>query len=160
MPYKKGGVYVVIGGAGGLGEVWSDHVIRHYQAKVVWIGRREKDEVIRSKISRLAALGPAPDYIAADAANRQSLEEAYQQIKEKYGEIQGVIHSAIVLRDQRIAQMDEETFQAALTAKVNVSVRIAQVFADESLDFVLFFSSIQSFATSAGQSNYAKRLYI
>ncbi|WP_237708014.1 SDR family NAD(P)-dependent oxidoreductase [Bacillus spizizenii] len=155
MPYKKGGVYVVIGGAGGLGEVWSEHVIRHYQAKVVWIGRREKDEVIRSKISRLAALGPAPDYIAADAANRQSLEEAYQQIKEKYGEIQGVIHSAIVLRDQRIAQMDEETFRAALTAKVNVSVRIAQVFADESLDFVLFFSSIQSFATSAGQSNYA-----
>lgn len=154
-PYKKGGVYVVIGGAGGLGEVWSEHVIRHYQARVVWIGRREKDEAIRAKISRLATCGPAPDYLVADAASRQSLEEAYQQIKEKYGEIQGVIHSAIVLRDQPIAQMDEEGFRAALTAKVNVSVRMAQVFAAESLDFVLFFSSIQSFATAAGQSNYA-----
>ncbi|MBO1582984.1 SDR family NAD(P)-dependent oxidoreductase [Bacillus sp. XF8] len=154
-PYKKSGVYVVIGGAGGLGEVWSEHVIRHHQAKVVWIGRREKDETILAKISRLATYGPAPDYIVADAADRRSLEEAYQQIKEKYGEIRGVIHSAIVLRDQSIAQMDEETFRAALTAKVNVSVRMAQVFSEESLDFVLFFSSIQSFSKSAGQCNYA-----
>ncbi len=122
---------------------------------MIWIGRREEDEAIRTKINRLATIGPAPRYITADASNRQSLEKAYQQIKQKYGEIQGVIHSAIVLRDQALVKMDEETFREALTAKVNVSVRMAQVFADESLDFVLFFSSIQSFATAAGQSNYA-----
>ncbi|MCZ0847921.1 hypothetical protein O0536_25105, partial [Brevibacillus laterosporus] len=39
--YKNGGVYVVIGGAGGIGEVWSEYVIRMYEAKVIWIGRRE-----------------------------------------------------------------------------------------------------------------------
>ena len=30
--YKAGGVYVVIGGAGGIGEAWSEYVIRTYQA--------------------------------------------------------------------------------------------------------------------------------
>ncbi|MBA4535518.1 beta-ketoacyl synthase N-terminal-like domain-containing protein, partial [Brevibacillus halotolerans] len=53
--YKTGGVYVVIGGAGGIGEVWSEYVIRMYEAKVIWIGRREKDANIQAKIDRLAS---------------------------------------------------------------------------------------------------------
>jgi hypothetical protein len=38
---------------------------------------------------------------------------------------------------------------------VDVSVRLAQVFGGEGLEFVLFFSSLQSFTKAAGQSNYA-----
>lgn len=67
----------------------------------------------------------------------------------------GVIHSAIVLLDKSLANMDEERFHAGLSAKVDVSVRIAQVFDREPLDFVMFFSSINSFTKSPGQSNYA-----
>jgi len=71
------------------------------------------------------------------------------------GQIHGVVHSAIVLQDQSLANMDEERFQAALAAKVDVSVRLAQVFEQEPLDFVLFFSSLNAFTRNAGQSNYA-----
>ncbi len=153
--YKTGGVYVVIGGAGGIGEVWSEYVIRTYQAQVIWIGRRAKDENIQAKIDRLAALGPKPQYIVADATKRKALEAAYQEIKQRYSKINGVIHSAIVLLDKSLANMTEEQFQAGLSAKVDVSVRMAQVFKEEPLDFVLFFSSMQSFSKAAGQSNYA-----
>ncbi|MDK2598870.1 KR domain-containing protein [Bacillus stercoris] len=55
--YKHGGVYVVIGGAGGIGEAWSEYMIRTYQAQIVWIGRRKKDAAIQSKLDRLALLG-------------------------------------------------------------------------------------------------------
>ena len=51
--------------------------------------------------------------------------------------------------------MDEGRFRAALAAKMDVSVRMAQVFQHEALDFVLCFSSLQSFSKSPGQSNYA-----
>src|SRR5437764_9317653 len=51
--------------------------------------------------------------------------------------------------------MDEERFQAAFAAKAEVSVRLAQVFEQELLDFVLFFSSLNAFTRNAGQSNYA-----
>ncbi|MBY9081324.1 SDR family NAD(P)-dependent oxidoreductase [Paenibacillus sp. HN-1] len=153
--YRRGGVYVVIGGAGGIGEVWSEYVIRNWQAQVVWIGRRKKDTVIQAKLDRLAALGPVPDYIAADASDRQSLQKAYEEIKEKHAQIHGVVHAAIVLLDQSLANMDEDRFRAGLSAKVDVSVRIAQVMQEEPLDFVLFFSSMISFLKSAGQSNYA-----
>ncbi|MED4567852.1 SDR family NAD(P)-dependent oxidoreductase, partial [Bacillus atrophaeus] len=153
--YKHGGVYVVIGGAGGIGEAWSEYVIKTYQAHVVWIGRRKKDEAIQAKLDKLADLGPAPFYIEADAANQVDLENAYEKIKLMHQEINGIVHSAIVLQDQSLANMTEERFRNVLSAKVDVSVRMAQVFHNEPLDFALFFSSVQSFARASGQSNYA-----
>src|SRR5215813_10579193 len=78
LPYRPGGVYVVIGGAGTIGRVWSEHVIRRVGARIIWIGRRQKDATIQAALDALAALGPAPLYIAADAADRQDLARAFQ----------------------------------------------------------------------------------
>ncbi|MED1663358.1 SDR family NAD(P)-dependent oxidoreductase [Brevibacillus laterosporus] len=153
--YRKGGVYVVIGGAGGIGEVWSEYMIRKYQAQVVWIGRRERNEGIMQKVNRLALLGPAPIYITADATDQQAMRRAYVEIKKRFPQIHGVIHSAIVLMDQSLANMEEDRFRAGLSAKLDVSVRLAQIFHNEALDFVLFFSGMMSFAKNPGQSNYA-----
>jgi polyketide synthase PksN len=153
--YRTGGVYVVIGGAGGIGEAWSEYMIRTYQAQIVWIGRRAKDEAIQTKLDRLAVFGPSPQYISADATGLKDLQQAYETIKAQYSRIHGVIHSAIILLDQSLANMTEERFRAGLAAKVDVSVRIAQVFSKEPLDFVMFFSAMQSFIKAPGQSNYA-----
>jgi polyketide synthase PksN len=153
--YREGGVYVVIGGAGGIGEVWSEYMIRRYGARIVWVGRRNLDEVIEAKQTRLSQLGPRPHYLSADAGDRRAMEAVHATIRERYGEVHGVIHSAIVLEDANLLLMSEQRFRAVLEAKVNVSVVLAQVFADEPLDFVLFFSSMQSFITAPGQSNYA-----
>ena len=153
--FREGGVYVVIGGAGGIGEAFTEHLVREYRAQVVWIGRRDRDAQIERKIERLAALGPAPWYLCADATDRDALERAYQQIKARHPVVHGVIHAAIVLRDMGLANMDEARFVAALAAKIDVSVRLAQVFGREPLESVLFFSAIQSFTKAAGQSNYA-----
>ncbi|MER6405746.1 SDR family NAD(P)-dependent oxidoreductase [Streptomyces viridosporus] len=152
--YRQGGVYVVIGGAGGIGEAWTEHMIRAYGAQVVWIGRREEDESIRAKLTRLGELGPRPRYVRADATDRAALERAYEDIKRTHPVVHGVIHSAIVLLDQSLERMDEQRFRAAVTAKVDVSVRLAQVFRGEPLDFLLFFSSMNSFLMASGQCNY------
>ncbi|WP_440119139.1 SDR family NAD(P)-dependent oxidoreductase [Paenibacillus sp. QZ-Y1] len=155
--YRQEGVYVVIGGAGGIGQVWSEYMMRKYNARIIWIGRREPDLIIQSRLERLASLGsaPAPEYIVADATNGDSLRRAYEQIKLRHPHIHGVIHSAIVLQDRSIANMEEDRFQAVLSAKVAVSASMAQVFGQDDLDFMLFFSSFNSFTRSPGQSNYA-----
>ncbi|MEQ7681104.1 non-ribosomal peptide synthetase [Bacillus ayatagriensis] len=153
--YQKGGVYVVIGGAGGIGEAWSEYAVKTYQARVVWIGRRKHNSAIQEKIDRLSQFGPAPIYIEADAANPDELTRAYETIKRTHPQINGIIHSAIVLEDQSLANMPESRLRSVLAAKVNVSVNMARVFQNEPLDFALFFSSVQSFARAAGQSNYA-----
>nr|MDH3093130.1 SDR family oxidoreductase [Bacillus velezensis] len=153
--YQQGGVYVVIGGAGGIGEAWSEYAVKTYQARVVWIGRRKHNSAIQEKIDRLSQFGPAPIYIEADAANPNELTRAYETIKRTHPQINGIIHSAIVLEDQSLKNMPESRFKSVLAAKVNVSVNMARVFQNEPLDFALFFSSVQSFARAAGQSNYA-----
>ncbi|MEV5203142.1 SDR family NAD(P)-dependent oxidoreductase [Streptomyces sp. NPDC053720] len=152
--YREGGVYVVIGGAGGLGTVWTRHVVQRHGAHVIWIGRRPQDASIEAKLSTCTGRGSVR-YLSADAADPASLRTAYEEIRRHHPRIHGVIQAALDLRDQSLARMDEATLRAGLTAKADVSVAMAEVFADEPLDFVLFFSSVQSFTTAAGQSNYA-----
>jgi NADP-dependent 3-hydroxy acid dehydrogenase YdfG len=152
--YRPGGVYVVIGGAGGIGAAWSEALLRRMPVQLVWIGRRPQDDAMQTRLDRLAELGPAPLYIAADATDREQLEGARETIKRELGRIDGVIHAAMVIKDHSLANMTEDEFKAGLSPKVDVCVRLAQVFGEEPLDFVLFFSSINAFVKWPGQSNY------
>ncbi|TFF02914.1 SDR family NAD(P)-dependent oxidoreductase [Pseudomonas sp. BCA14] len=161
--YREGGVYVVIGGAGGIGEVWTRHLISHWRAQVVWLGRRVADDQINQKLATLAQFArqhnaAAPLYLQADATDAGPLTRARQQVVETCGPINGWVHSALVLGDARLAQMDEAQFSAVFDAKRLTSLAMAQVCtaADNPvLDFVLFFSSMIAFSRAAGQGNYA-----
>lgn len=153
--YKTGGIYIVIGGAGGIGETWSEYMIRKYQAQLIWIGRRTKNANIQEKLDRLAALGPVPLYISADATDQEALQKAYVEIKQHFSSINGVIHSVVGELDQSLTNMKEERFKAGLASKVDSSVRMAQIFGKEPMDFFMFFSSIGSFGKPSGQSSYA-----
>ena len=151
---RDGEVYVIVGGAGGIGAAWSEALLRRAKVQLVWIGRRGTDEALEERLARLAQLGPAPLYIAADATDRAALEAARATILQRFGRIDGLVHGALVLKDRTLANMTEEDFAAGLAPKVDVSVRLAQVFAQDAPQFVLFFSSLNAFAKSAGQSNY------
>ena len=152
--YRQKGVYVVIGGAGGLGEVWTRHMVAHYDAEVIWVGRRPQDADIEAKLDAIAGLGRKPHYFSADATDAAALTAAVAAIRERFPRIDGVVHSALVLKDQTVRAMDETVFRQSLAAKVDVSVNIERAFAGQDLDFVLFFSSVASFHRDAGQSNY------
>jgi polyketide synthase PksN len=151
---RRGDVVVIVGGAGGIGGAWSEELIRRSQVQFVWIGRRPKDEALQARLNRLAELGPAPLYIAADATDRVQLEAARETILRAFGRIDGIVHAALVLQDRALANMTEEEFAAGLAPKVDVSVRLAQVFAQDPPRYVLFFSSLNAFAKLPGQSNY------
>jgi polyketide synthase PksM len=154
-PYRQRGVYVVIGGAGGIGQAWSRFMIERYDARLVWIGRRPLDGAIGAAIEALGRHGTAPVYLSADAADPDALRATRDRILQTCPAIHGIVHSAIDLQDQSVALMDEATLRAGLAAKLEVSVNLDRVFGDLDLDCMLFFSSLISFTTGAGQSNYA-----
>lgn len=153
--FKQGGVYILFGGAGGVGELFSEYLITHYQAQVIWVGRRELNGELQQKIDRLAALGVKPDYYAVDASSESDIRALVKQVNAAHQEIHGVIHTAMVLNDGAIANMDREKFRSSLSPKLDLSLNLVKVFSNESLDFMLFFSSLQSSFCAAGQSNYA-----
>jgi NAD(P)-dependent dehydrogenase (short-subunit alcohol dehydrogenase family)/aryl carrier-like protein len=152
---RRHGVYAVLGGAGEVGEALSEYLVREYAAKVVWVGRRSLDEVIAAKRTRVGNLGRAPDYISADVRDRAQLERARADIYGMHGRLDGLINCVSVLEDRSLASLSEDGFTAALLPKIETSVRIAQVFQADPLDFVLFCSSFGSVTKPPGQSNYA-----
>ncbi|WP_187653007.1 SDR family NAD(P)-dependent oxidoreductase [Xenorhabdus sp. PB62.4] len=152
---KPGNVVVAIGGAGGIGEVWTRHMMRRYGVRVVWIGRSPLNPDIEARRHALAADGLLPDYIQADATDLTALRQACDHIVSRYGPVYGVLHTAIVLGDQSLARMDETRFRSTYDTKVALSVNLAEVFASQPLQFFTFFSSMQSFFKAPGQANYA-----
>ncbi|MBB3120979.1 SDR family NAD(P)-dependent oxidoreductase [Pseudoduganella violacea] len=154
--YRQGGVYLLIGGAGGLGVAYSEYLIRQYDAQVVWLGRRPADAAIQAQLARLAQLGRAPLYLPVDAADAEALCRAGAEVAARFGALHGVVHAAMVLQDSSLAELDETGFARVLHAKVQVAHGLAALARQQrGLDFVLFFSSFNAFARNAGQSNYA-----
>lgn len=153
--YKKNGVYLVVGGAGGVGSVWSRYLAERFQAQLIWVGRRELNAQIRERQALVAAVGPEPLYLQADAGDPVAMVQVREQVLNRFGRLDGIVHSAIVLEDRPLADMDRAQLKRALNAKLAATVVPAQTFADQNLDFHLFFSSIIAFSTTPGQSNYA-----
>lgn len=153
--FRENGVYIIIGGAGGIGCELSRYLLNTYRASLFLIGRSALDSEKRQILEEMQHQGGAITYIRADVTDPESLGAAFQQVKSSAGGINGVIHSAIVLADQGLRDMTETRFNTALAPKVSGSVNLGRVLEQEAVDWVCFFSSSISFFGSPGQSNYA-----
>ena len=151
---RKDGTYLVIGGAGGIGEVLSEYLVRAYDAQLIWMGRSRQNSRIAAQLDRIASFGKRPEYFSADVTDLHALQYAWDRIRTAYGRIDGVICSVVGDFDKSLAKMDEEHFSKVIATKIDGSIRLAQVLAEAELDFVLFFSSINSFGKEFGKSGY------
>jgi NAD(P)-dependent dehydrogenase (short-subunit alcohol dehydrogenase family) len=157
LPYRNAGVYLVVGGAGGLGEAWTRMMIERYRARVIWTGRRPLDVSIQARIEALGQHGPAPIYLQADAASREDWRDVHRVLAAEHGieRIDGVVHAALQLHDASLGNLGQEQFASVVLTKVATSARMAEAFMARKPDFMLFFSSLQAFSKAPGQANYA-----
>lgn len=151
---RQGGVYLVIGGAGGIGQAWTEELIRTCQAKVIWAGRSAPSPAIDAAIERLAAFGPAPRYIMADAADAAALAGLRDEIVAAHGALHGVFHAAMVLDDGPLQTMTPARFDAVMAAKAAACEAIRAAFDDAPPELLVMFSSVNAFAALPGQANY------
>ena len=155
IPFRQKGVYMILGGAGGIGLEFGKYLARTVSARLILIGRSPLDEKKQKAIGEIEQFGGKVIYIQADAADIESMRAAVAKGKSYFGNISGVIHSAVVLKDRAVYTMDEQTFRDTLAPKVAGSVVLHTVLKDEPLDIMIFFSAIQSLFCNSGQSNYA-----
>ncbi|MUG91826.1 amino acid adenylation domain-containing protein [Scytonema sp. UIC 10036] len=151
---RTNGVYVILGGMGGIGLTLSRYLAENYQARLILIGRSKLDDKKKDQIADIESRGGSVFYGQADATDFDSMQQVIVRAKARFGSIHGVFHSALVLEDKSLATMDETAFRVALAPKVKGSVVLHQVVKEEDLDFIMFFSSIQTFMGNPGQSNY------
>src|SRR5258708_39137677 len=85
-PLKRGGIYLISGGGGGLGRTFAGYFVERYDARVVLIGRSFQDESIREAV-RL--LGKNAVYLSADISTLEGARQAVEQAKDCYGGVGG-----------------------------------------------------------------------
>ncbi|GAV11579.1 SDR family NAD(P)-dependent oxidoreductase [Paenibacillus sp. NAIST15-1] len=155
LPLKKHGVYVITGGAGGLGLIFATYLAREFQAKLVLTGRSPLTKKIAEKLHELEALGAEVIYVSADVTDRDEVMKLVQNMKAQFGALHGVIHSAGLLRDSFVLKKNRTEMEEVLGPKVFGTKFLDEATADEKLDFFVLFSSTAAEFGNLGQSDYA-----
>ena len=149
--WREGGIYLITGGLGGLGLIFAYYLAENYKAKLILTGRSKKPA---AKIKILEKLGGEVLYISADISQQKKVGQLIQQIKQKYGSINGIIHSAGILKDSLLLNKTDKEFNEVLAAKVAGTVYLNEATSAEPLDYFITFSSIASIIGNAGQADY------
>nr|WP_239587294.1 SDR family NAD(P)-dependent oxidoreductase [Bacillus velezensis] len=153
--FKENGVYMITGGAGGLGLIFAEHIAAQTKANIILAGRSELTEDKKNKISRMKAGGSSVQYIRGDFSDSRDAERIIKTIKRQFGEINGVIHSAGVTHDALLIQKSKDEIQEVIAPKINGTVLLDSLLQTEPLDFFVMFSSSCSMYGNIGQTDYA-----
>ncbi len=108
----------------------------------------------RQTMQLIQSVGAEVAYHALDVQDSVAFGELIQQIYQKHGRIDGVVHGAGVIEDKLLKDKTQESFERVFNTKVNA----AQVLRDQICDdvqFVVFFSSVASAFGNRGQADYA-----
>lgn len=155
LPYRHNGVYLLTGGAGGLGMLFAEHLARTLKARLILTGRSALDQEIEEKLNRIRSLGGEVVYVQADVTKRADTLHMVDQAKQHFGALHGVIHSAGVLRDSYLLNKTDVEMEAVLGPKVYGAAYLDEACANEPLDFFALFSSTASMIGNVGQCDYA-----
>ena len=155
LPFKQGGVYLITGGAGGLGMIFAKFLAEKYQARLALTGRSELDTEKRVQLKKLESMGAEVVYFQTDVAKREEVMELVAKIKVRFSNLNGVIHSAGVFRDAFLLKKTLAEMTEVLAPKVFGVVNLDEATREEELDFFVTFSSTAAVLGNVGQSDYA-----
>ncbi|MCP4685353.1 MAG: SDR family NAD(P)-dependent oxidoreductase, partial [bacterium] len=150
-------VYLITGGAGGLGLIFAKEIAQKTKnATLILTGRSELSEERRAKLEELEALGVKAKYRAVDVCDKKAVEGLIREIKKDFGSLNGIVHSAGVIKDNFILKKSKEEFKAVLAPKVEGVTNLDQAAKElDHLDFFVLFSSGAGATGNAGQADYA-----
>jgi acyl transferase domain-containing protein/7-keto-8-aminopelargonate synthetase-like enzyme/acyl carrier protein/SAM-dependent methyltransferase len=152
---KKHGVYLITGGAGGLGLIFAEYLAKKLAAKLVLTGRSELNPATMKQIQSLSSLGAEVIYHKADVSKRDEVEKLIAQTKSHFGHLNGIIHAAGVIQDAWILKKTQDDIAAVLAPKVFGTLNLDEVTQTEPLDFFVLFSSTSAIMGNVGQCDYA-----
>ncbi|MFJ4269247.1 SDR family NAD(P)-dependent oxidoreductase [Streptomyces coelicoflavus] len=142
---RDGGVYVVTGGAGGLGRAVAGRLLSRADARVVLLGRGERPADLDERLV----------YRSVDVSDPDALTARLDSVREEFGPLNGAVHAAGVLRDGFALTKSAEDFAAVLAPKTAGLRALDAATADDPLDFFVAFSSIAAHIGNPGQTDYA-----
>ncbi|MDF5715349.1 MAG: SDR family oxidoreductase [Rhizonema sp. NSF051] len=173
---KERGVYLITGGLGGAGFTLAEHLAKTVQAKLILLGRSafpaldewdqwlathgEDNDISRKirKVQKLEHFGAEVFVTSADVANEQQMQTAIVKAQERFGQINGVIHTAGLADYAGVIQRrTKEMTESLLAPKLRGTLIIDKLLGHTNLDFLILFSSLSTtlYKTKFGQVGYS-----
>jgi acyl transferase domain-containing protein/thioesterase domain-containing protein len=172
MVLRDQGVYLITGGLGGIGLVLAESIAKTIRARLVLISRRtfppketweewstshHRDDATSQKIRtirEIESLGTEVMVGTADVCDEETMKQAANQVRARFGPINGIIHAAGVLNDMPLLQKDRTSAARVLGPKVRGALVLESVFRHDPVDFFFLMSSVSSQVAPAGQIDY------
>ena len=172
---KVGGTYLVTGGLGGIGHAIARFLSKTVQAKLIlisrsklpapdqwdaWLEQHGPDDSIAIKIKRMRELefaGGEVLQLTADSGDRKQMQAAIDAAVAKFGQIDGVIHSAGVADTAGAIQLrDRQMTEQMLQSKVTGSLVLEEALRGQPIELWISFSSISNalYHNRYGQLSY------
>jgi len=152
--FRQGGVYLITGGLGEIGQPLCEHLARTYHATLIILARSQLTEPKKRALERIEQAGGQVWYDPVDLADRRALRETMVRVKERVDRIDGVIHLARWVEDGLMVDKKFEAFERVMAAKVDGTIHLDEVTREEPLDFFMVFSSLAAYGIK-GSPDYA-----
>ena len=155
-PWKDKGIYLITGGAGGLGLIFAKEIAASTkEAVVILTGRSLLSPDKQARIDEVEALGAKIRYEQVDVIDKKGIQKLIQKIMEEYGGLNGIIHGAGFFRDNLILKKTKQEFEEVLAPKVLGLINLDEASRGINLDFFVCFSSRAAVNGNPGQADYA-----
>lgn len=166
------GVYIITGGTGGLGLEFGKYIAKKGKVNIALLGRSdlparenwkeilshsEKDTSLIRKIRgirEIEKIGANVKYYCVDVSNYEHMSHVFNELRNEYKKINGVIHSAGIAGDGYIIKKDEKVFRNVLSPKMDGTWILDNITNQDKLEFFVLFSSIATLFWNAGQGDY------
>ncbi len=146
--------YLISGGHGALGLRLAKWLVERGARNIVLVGRRETGPDVRSLIDWADGLGARMVSRRGDVSSRGEMEPIFAEIAATMPPLRGVVHTAAVLDDGILGDLNWERFERVLTPKARGAWLLHELTAALPLDFFVLFSSVASLIGAPGQANY------
>jgi neocarzinostatin naphthoate synthase len=159
---RPDGTYLITGGLGALGLEVARWLATRGARRLVLAARRglpprrewdRTDDPRLTAIRAIEQLGATVSVIPVDIADAAHVSSALGRLD--LPRVRGVVHSAGVLRDARLAVTTRGQLADVMRPKVHGALVLHELFPPGTLDFLVLFSSSGQFARVTGQAGYA-----
>ncbi len=156
LKFRPDATYWIAGGLGGFGLEIVKWIVSRGARHVILSGRsRSVPSKVQSALDELALTGASITVLPVDITQATEVARALRVIDQNYPQLAGVFHTAMVLEDRLIADLDRQTLERVLWPKVLGGWNLHEHTLDRTLDMFVLFSSLSSVFGHAGQANYS-----